>query len=196
MEYRKSFGAKKGCSDTIASSRRNLCFADVELEIVEKAANDPTWQVLNTNKAQGNNAIEGDTLAEITFKGGILYPKGKIWIPNYLPLQKLIIQSEYHTVITSQMGMNKTIEIINRNFYWPHMAEEIEDYVRSCNNSQWNKVSQHKRYDMLHPLKLSYALWDSISMDFITHLPVSEGCFTVWIVVNRFTMMALFICHT
>ena len=46
---------------------------------------------------------------------------------------------------------------------------------------------------MLHPLELSYAPWDSISMDFITHLPVSEGCSTVSVVVDRFTKMAHFI---
>ena len=31
MEYRKSSGAQKGCSNTIASSRRNLCFPDVAI---------------------------------------------------------------------------------------------------------------------------------------------------------------------
>ena len=30
------------------------------------------------------------------------------------------------------MGMDKTLEMINRTFYWPRMAEDIEDYIRSC----------------------------------------------------------------
>src|SRR5258708_11872661 len=46
---------------------------------------------------------------------------------------------------------------------------------------------------MLHPLELSYTPWDSISMDFITHLPVSDGCTSIWVIVDRFTKMAHFI---
>ena len=46
---------------------------------------------------------------------------------------------------------------------------------------------------MLHPLELSYAPWDSISIDFITHLPVSDGCTSIWVIVDRFTKMAHFI---
>ena len=46
---------------------------------------------------------------------------------------------------------------------------------------------------MLHPLKLSYAPWDAISMDFIMQLPKSEGCSTVRIIVDRFAKMAHFV---
>ena len=91
------------------------------------------------------------------------------------------------------MGMDKTLEMISRNFYWLGMAEDIEDYVRSCDDCQRNKASQYKWHCTLHPLELSYSPWDSISMDFITHLPVSEGCTTIWVVVDRFTKMAHFI---
>ena len=73
------------------------------------------------------------------------------------------------------------------------MAEDIEDYVRSCDDYQRNKASRHKRHGTLHPLELSYSPWDSISMDFITHLPVSEDCSTVWVIVDRSTKMAHFV---
>ena len=45
----------------------------------------------------------------------------------------------------------------------------------------------------LHPLELSYWLWSSISMGFITNLPMFGGCCTVWVVFNRFTTIAHFI---
>jgi len=46
---------------------------------------------------------------------------------------------------------------------------------------------------MLHPLELPYAPWQSIAMDFITDLPLSDGCDQLWVVVDRFTKMAHFI---
>ena len=91
------------------------------------------------------------------------------------------------------MGMDKILKMINRDFYWPSMGEDIKDYVRSCDDCQRNKASHHKRHAMLHPLELSYYPWDSISIDFITHLPVSEDYSTVWVIVDHYTKMAHFI---
>ena len=45
----------------------------------------------------------------------------------------------------------------------------------------------------MHPLELSYAPWDPISMDFIMQLPKSDGCLTVRVIVDRFTKMAHFV---
>jgi transposase InsO family protein len=165
---------------------------DVEQEIIEKAADDLIWQDLY-EKARAEGRIEGQVRDDITCGNGMLYRKGKIWIPRDQALKKLIFESEHDSMVAGHMGMDKTVEMIGRNFYWPGMAEEIEDYVRSCDDCQRNKASRHKRHGTLHPLELSYSPWDSISMDFITQLPESNGCTTVWVVVDRFTKMAHFI---
>jgi transposase InsO family protein len=38
-------------------------------------------------------------------------------------------------------GMNKTYQMITRHYWWPKMANDIEEYVRSCINCQLGKVS-------------------------------------------------------
>ena len=103
------------------------------------------------------------------------------------------MESENDSRVAGHMGMDKTMELVDRNFYSPEMAEDIEDYVRSCEDCQKNKASRHKRHGALHPLELSYAPWDAISMAFITQLPKSDGCLTVWVIVDRFTKMAHFV---
>ena len=40
---------------------------------------------------------------------------------------------------------------------------------------------------------MPYALWQSIAIDFITELPVSEGCDLLWVIIDRFTKMAHFL---
>src|ERR1700712_2354959 len=161
-------------------------------EIVGKAAVDPIYQE-EYAQAKKDHAVQGEVLSEITYADGLLYYKGKIWVPNDIDLKKLIMEAEHDTNVAGHMGMDKTTEMIRRNFFWPKMAEEIEDYVRSCEDCQRNKASRHKRHGTLHPLELSYSPWDSISMDFIVQLPLSEGCVTIWVVVDRFTKMAHFI---
>ena len=53
----------------------------------------------------------------------------------------MVFENEHETMVAGHMGMDKTLEMINRNFYWRRMAEDIEDYVRSCNDCQRNKAS-------------------------------------------------------
>ena len=138
-------------------------------------------------------ALDGKLTADVTYRDGMLYRKGKIWVPNDPSLRKQIMESEHDSRVAGHMGMDKTSELIDRNFYWPAMAKDIEDFVRSCDDCQQNKAPRHKRHGTLLPLELAYSPWDSISMDFITQLPKSDGCSTVWVIVHHFSKMAHFI---
>ena len=162
------------------------------MEVVEKAADNLIWQE-EYEKARESYAVNGEVLAGPTYKDGMLFRKGKIWLPRNEALWTMVFENEHDTMVAGHIGMDKTLELITRNFYWPRMAEDIEDYVRSCNDCQRNKASRHKRHGTLHHLELSYSPWDSISMDLITHLPVTEDCSTVWVIVDRYTKMAHFV---
>jgi len=56
------------------------------------------------------------------------------------------------------------------------MKERIIDFVRSCPECQQNKAFRHQPYWLSSPLKLPYAPWQSIAMDFITEIPTTEEC--------------------
>jgi transposase InsO family protein len=73
------------------------------------------------------------------------------------------------------------------------MDHQIIDYVRSCLECQKDKAAYHKPYGLLSPLELPYTPWTSLTMDFITDLPLSEDCDQLWVIMDRFTKMAHFI---
>jgi len=73
------------------------------------------------------------------------------------------------------------------------MNERIIDFVRSCPECQQNKASRHQPYELSSPLELPYAPWQSIAMDFIMDLPLSNECDQLWVVIDRFTKMAHFV---
>jgi len=129
--------------------------------------------------------------AEIRIQDGFLYRKERLWIPA--GTVQRVMESEHDTKVARHMGQDKTIELIRRNFCWPKMNERIIDFVRSCPECQRNKVARHQPYGLSSPLELSYAPWQSIAMDFITELPVSERCDQLWVVIDRFTKMAHFL---
>jgi len=121
----------------------------------------------------------------------LLYRKDMLWVPEELIRE--IMESEHNTKVASHMGQGKTIELIPRNFWWPKMNEQIIDFVRSCPECQRNKVSRHQPYGLSSPLELHYAPWQSIAMDFITDLPLSNKCDQLWVIIDRFTKMAHFV---
>ena len=123
----------------------------------------------------------------------MLYHKGKTWPPRDEALKKMVFEIEHEIMVAGHMGMDKTLGMVNRNFYWPRMAVDIEDYVCSYDDYQSNMAIRHKRHGTLHPLELSYSPWDSISKDFIRHLPVSEDYSTVQVIVNCYIKMAHFL---
>jgi transposase InsO family protein len=73
------------------------------------------------------------------------------------------------------------------------MNDRITEFVRSCPECQQNKASRHHPYGLLSPLELPYTPWQSIAMDFITDLPLSDGCDQLWIIIDQFTKMAHFL---
>jgi transposase InsO family protein len=105
----------------------------------------------------------------------------------------MVAVAEHDSRVAGHFGQDKTLELLTRHFFWLKMDEWVADYVRSCDICQRNKSPRHARYGLLHPLELTYTPWQSISMDFITQLPISEGNTSIWVVVDRFSKMAHFI---
>ena len=122
---------------------------------------------------------------------GLLYRKGMLWVPE--GMVQRILESEHNTKVAGHMGQDKTIELVRRNFWWPKMNERIIDFIRSCPDCQQNKASHHQPYGLSSLLELPYTPWQSVAMDFITELPISDGCDQLWIIIDRFTKMVHFL---
>ena len=72
------------------------------------------------------------------------------------------------------------------------MRKDIERYVKNCDTCQRIKPTNHAPFGLLKPLQAPERPWSSISMDFITGLPESDGHDSIWVVVDRLTKMAYF----
>jgi transposase InsO family protein len=108
-------------------------------------------------------------------------------------MRKVVIKGDHDSKMAGHFGQDKTLELIRRNFFWPGMDAWIKEWVGACHVCQKNKSPRHTRFGLLQPLETPYSPWRSISMDFITDLPLSDGCSSIWVIVDRFTKMAHFI---
>ncbi|GJP86111.1 hypothetical protein CLOP_g16170 [Closterium sp. NIES-67] len=126
----------------------------------------------------------------------IAYRKGstKIWVPNYPPLRQLLLE-EYHDVLyAGHFGSNKTLTGIAKHYYWPHMADDVQKFVTSCDTCQRMKSSKQKKAGLLQPLPVPEQPWQVVSLDFITGLPpTSSGHDAILVVIDKFSKMGHFI---
>ena len=164
------------------------------LAVKKNAGEDPVYQqawkeVETTLPVEQWANQKARSIMEI--RDGLLYRKNMLWVPRKLVQE--ILESKHDTKIAGHMGQEKTIELFRRNFWWPKMNERIIDFVQSCINCRQNKTARHHLYGLSSPLELPYAPWQSIAMDFITDLPLSEESDQLWVVIDRFTKMVHFI---
>ena len=107
-------------------------------------------------------------------KDGLLYYNERLYIPDNRKLKTLLLQEHHDIPIYGHYGIQKTYDFLHRNFYWPYMMEDVQDYVSSCDLCQKNKSSTKKTAGLLQPLPIPKDRWESISMDFMFGLPLTQ----------------------
>ena len=62
----------------------------------------------------------------------LVFYKGKLYIPNDHILRKDIVKSCHDTPLAEHAGKNGTLELVQRNYWWPCMATYVSNYVEGC----------------------------------------------------------------
>jgi hypothetical protein len=105
-----------------------------------------------------------------------------------------ILHEHHDTPLGGHLGVDKTLEVVSRFFYWPNMKKTIHDYVTSCHACQMVKPSHQRTPGLLQPLPIPSMPWESISMDLITSLPPTANRHdAIFTIVDRFSKMCHFI---
>ena len=71
------------------------------------------------------------------------------------------------------------------------MHAYIKSYIATCDSCSHGKPSRHLQHGELAPLPAPSGPWKSISCDFVTDLPHSNGYDSLLVFIDRFTKM----CH-
>ncbi|GJP63579.1 hypothetical protein CLOP_g20649, partial [Closterium sp. NIES-67] len=118
----------------------------------------------------------------------------RIWVPGYDLLRTLLIQESHDNPTSEHFGVDKTLKTLQRNYYWPNMADDVRKYVSSCTACQIMKSSRQRAAGLLQPLDPLERPCHHITMDYVTGLPAGpSGNDAILVVVDRLTKMAHFI---
>jgi transposase InsO family protein len=108
-------------------------------------------------------------------------------VPEDVQLRRTFLQ-EYHDAPTSgHPGVWKTYLALKRDYWWPTIHKDVEDYVKGCATCQAVKTITHRN---VPPIALigpgeDTTPFATITVDFITKLPESRGCDTILTITDH-----------
>ncbi|MBW0504441.1 hypothetical protein O181_044156 [Austropuccinia psidii MF-1] len=114
-------------------------------------------------------------------------------VPNYPTIQLSIPQKRHDSPPAGHPGQEKTLKLVKLDFHWYSMTQFIKDYVSSSQQCSRNKNIHHKKFGLLKSLPIPNGPCICLSIDFITHLPLSNAFDSILVIVDRFSKMAVFI---
>jgi hypothetical protein len=88
-------------------------------------------------------------------------------------------------------GMEKTMVVLQKHFYWPKLQQDVSKYIRSCTTCAISNPSI-KKQGLYTPLPTPEWPWEYILMDYMSVLPSTKhdnDC--VFVVVDQFSKMAI-----
>ena len=123
---------------------------------------------------------------------GLHMIKHRLVVPKLM--QKQVLQQCHDALSSAHFGVTKTLKQIEQRFWWITWRKDTQAYIANCLLCARNKPLQRKPFGELQPLQTPKGPWQSISMDFITNLPLtSQGNDCILTLVDRFTKMCHFV---
>ena len=113
-----------------------------------------------------------------------------IVVPADDSLRRDIISACHSGPLSGHVGTKRTLDIVSRSFWWRGLSVAVDAFVRACDLCQRSKAASGKTAGTLHSLPIPDAPWESVSLDFVTALPKTEGGYdTCCVMVDRLTKM-------
>jgi hypothetical protein len=134
-------------------------------------------------------------LEDWNLEDGLILYRGQVYVPQNETLRRDIVKQYHDHVATGHPGRWKTYELVSREFWWPGISTFVKSYVDGCATCQATKIRPRNRVP-LQPNQVPTEVWKTITMDFITDIPVSQGYNSLFVVVDHLSKATIVTpCH-
>ena len=138
-------------------------------------------------------AEEGKT-RQFWVEDGLLVTKGRrLYVPRGGDLRKKLLHKCHDTLWAGHPGWQRTYALLKKGYFWSRMRDDVMQYTKTCLVCQQDKVEKAKVAGLLEPLEVPTRPWESVSIDFITHLPKVGDYETILVIIDRFSKYATFV---
>ena len=118
---------------------------------------------------------------------GLLFYKNRLYVPANLGLRREILELHHDLPVMGHPGIFKTLVLVKRNFWWPGLYTFALKYVQGCAMCQQMKTNTHPTTLPLNLISVDKDTlpFSTVTMDFITDLPISQGFDSLMVVVDH-----------
>ncbi|KAL0544270.1 hypothetical protein IC582_019383 [Cucumis melo] len=125
--------------------------------------------------------------------GGLRFD-GRLCVPEDSVVKTELLTEAHSSPFTMHPRSTKMYQDLRHAYWWRNMKREVTDFVSICFVCQEVKAPRQKPVGLLQPLGVPEWKWESVSMHFISGLPMTlKGYTVVWVVVDRLTKSAHFV---
>jgi hypothetical protein len=102
-------------------------------------------------------------------------------------LKRGVISLFHDHIAAGHPRIAKTMQNITQYYWWPGMRDHITQYIKGCTTCQMNKVNTNPMKPPLYPITpvIDALPFQTITLDFITKLPESNGHNTILTITNH-----------
>ncbi|AMD22347.1 HGR008Cp [Eremothecium sinecaudum] len=130
---------------------------------------------------------------KVSMDGSVIYYENRIIVPRN-KVQEVLQTYHDHFLTGGHFGIEATYSKIALYYYWPKMARDVKEYVKTCVDCQVRKRYRPNSQGKIMPLPKATERWKELSMDFLSGIPKSrQGNDMIMVVVDRFSKYAWFI---
>ena len=117
---------------------------------------------------------KGIPLAKCEDRAGLLYFRGRCYVPHSNRLRLRIIQSAHDSVPGEHPGRTKSYDLVTQSYWWSGMYDSIVRFLRNCHVCRRSKLSCQKYQGWLRPLPHPKRQWRDVSLDYVGPLSPSR----------------------
>jgi transposase InsO family protein len=107
-------------------------------------------------------------------ENGLYYKNDRVYVPEDEALRQLIVSEHHDSVLSGHLGQDKTLELVQRSFFWPFMELYVRYYVETCPVCALSKNENKKPAGLHQPFRIPEKNWQVVSLDYVTGLPKTE----------------------
>ena len=135
-------------------------------KIDEKVRKDPYLSRVIKELEKNSSSHRHYTLqhGRLFYKGRLVLSSNSAWIPK-------LLQEFHSTPIGGHSGVYRTYRQLAVSIYWRGMMTQVMKFVAECPICQRCKYQATNPVGLLQSLLVSQAIWEDISLDFISGLP-------------------------
>ena len=191
IEYRP--GHENGAADALSRRGGALYWVaafptleGLEVQLQEAVERDSRGaELVKTEGTFGSRYVPAGTSGPVYRREG---GYTQVVVPADLELRARQLALYHDSPVKGHLGGSKTLAVIRRHWWWRNLEEDVTKYVKACDECARNKATNQVKQAYYTPLSVPDRPGMSLSMDYITGLPLTRHRHdAILTVVDRFS---------